>query len=241
MERRGRQALTLMLDADDTLWENNIYFLEVTEEFVREVMPFGVEPATARAALYETERKNIPAFGYGSRAFAVSVIEAFRLLAPSSNPEAERRLEDLALSIYRRDQLELRPGACETLSVLANHHRLVLVTKGDKEEQEWKVQCSGLRQHFEWVEVVPEKDVATYAALIRRLRAAPSRTWMIGNSPRSDINPALEAGLNAVLIPHPHTWELEVEELDRHHERLIIVDSLQDVIPLFVPEVHRTA
>jgi putative hydrolase of the HAD superfamily len=230
-----------MLDADDTLWENNIYFLQVTEEFVRELLPFGVEPVTARTVLFETERKNIPTFGYGSRAFAISVVEAYRRLAPSSESEPERRLEELALSIYRRDQLELRSGVAETLTILANHHRLVLVTKGDREEQEWKVECSGLRQHFEWVEVVPEKDAATYARLVRRLRATPSRTWMIGNSPRSDINPALAAGLNAVLIPHPHTWELEVEAVDRQHERLIIVDSLQDLVPLFVPEVDRSA
>lgn len=230
-----------MLDADDTLWENNIYFLQVTEEFVGELLRFGVDPGVARAVLFETERKNIPTFGYGAKAFAVSVIEAFRLLAPSADLETEGRLENLALSIYRRDQLELRPGVCETLSVLATHHRLVLVTKGDRDEQEWKVQCSGLRQHFDHVEVVPEKNVATYAALVRRLRASPNRTWMIGNSPRSDINPALAAGLNAVLIPHPHTWELEMEELDRGHERLVIVDSLHELIPLFVPDVGQTA
>jgi putative hydrolase of the HAD superfamily len=230
-----------MLDADDTLWENNIYFLQVTEEFVRALLPFGVDPESARTSLFETERKNIPTFGYGSRAFAVSVIEAFRALAPSADPVIEGRLEGLALSIYRRDQLELRPGVCETLSVLADHHRLVLVTKGDQEEQEWKVECSGLRQHFDVVEVVPEKDVETYTTLVHRLRATPGRTWMIGNSPRSDINPALAAGLNAVLIPHPHTWELEVEDLDRDHERLIIVDTLQDLLPLFVPSIDRSA
>jgi putative hydrolase of the HAD superfamily len=230
-----------MLDADDTLWENNIYFLEVTEELAGELLRFGVEPEVARATLFETERKNIPSFGYGAKAFAVSLIEAFRLLAPYADSATEQRLEERALAIYRREKLELRPGVCETLAVLATHHRLVLVTKGDRDEQEWKVQCSGLRQHFECVEVVPEKDVATYAALVRRLEAPPERTWMIGNSPRSDINPALAAGLNAVLIPHPHTWELEVEELDREHERLIIVDSLQELIPLFVPNVDRIA
>jgi putative hydrolase of the HAD superfamily len=187
----------------------------------------------------ETERLNIPRYGYGSRAFALTVVQSFRALAPEEDPETIERLRSLAHSIFERDQLELRPGVRETLSTLAHHHQLVLVTKGDREEQEWKVECSGLRAYFHRVEVVDEKNVQTYRALIDRLGLVPSRTWMIGNSPRSDINPALAAGLNAVFVPHPQTWELELEDVVDGGDRLVLVETLVEVLALFAPRDAR--
>lgn len=235
-------GLTLLIDADDTLWENNIYFLEVTERFLEALDQFGIDREQARVHLVETERSNIPLHGYGSRAFAISVEQAFRALSPVDDPSTLELLRSLAHSIFERDFMEIRAGVCETLSLLARHHRLVLVTKGDREEQEWKLECSGLRHHFQHVEVVGEKDVHTYRMLIDRLDLNPSRTWMIGNSPRSDINPALAAGLNAVLVPHPQTWELELEDVQEAGGRLVVVESLSDVLALFLPsEGRRTA
>lgn len=233
--REEKERLTLLIDADDTLWENNIYFLEVTEQFLLALDHYGVDRAFARLHLTRTERDNIPRYGYGSRAFALSVVEAFQFLAPRGDQETVERLRRLAHDIFRRDQLEIRTGVGETLPILARHHRLVLVTKGDPEEQERKVACSGLGHHFERIEVVREKDVATYLDLIHRLDLVPSRTWMIGNSPRSDINPALAAGLNAILVPHPRTWELELEDVPEAGDRLVIVESLGDVLAIFLP------
>lgn len=230
------ERLTLLIDADDTLWENNIYFIAVTERFLEVVEGRGVTPDVARATLSDTEWKNIPVHGYGSRAFAISVVEALRVLAPEIDIETVDELRRLAHAIFDREQLEIRPGVREALSLLGRHHRLVLVTKGDKEEQERKVQRSGLMDHFEWIEVVPEKDELTYRELVRRLGADPARTWMIGNSPRSDINPALQAGLNAVLVPHPSTWELEIEEVVEAGDRLRVVESLVEVADLFVSD-----
>jgi len=235
-EQAGIVPLTLLVDADDTLWENNIYFLEVAERFVEALGAMGVDPGLARERLSETERKNIPVHGYGSRAFSRSVVEAFEALAPEQAAETVEYLRLLAYKIYERDSVELRPGVREALNSLCRHHDLILLTKGDPEEQEWKLECSGLRHHFTWVEIVQEKTAATYREIIDRLALDPSRTWMVGNSPRSDINPALAAGISAVLIPHPHTWELELEDVRWIDGRLHIVDSISDVVALFVPE-----
>ncbi len=104
-------------------------------------------------------------------------------------------------------------GVRETLDYLSPRHDLLLLTKGDVEEQKLKVERSGIEHYFQQVVIVPEKDVATYHRLVEELQVDPRETWMIGNSPRSDINPALAAGLNAVFIPHPHTWHFEHEDV----------------------------
>jgi putative hydrolase of the HAD superfamily len=233
--------LTLLIDADDTLWENNIYFLEVTEHFLRSLERYGIDRAAARSALIETERRNIPVHGYGSRAFAMAVAEAFAALAPQDDPDAVEHLVTLANGIFERDQLELLEGVDQALEDLSRHHQLVLVTKGDPEEQERKLERSGLRRYFDYVEVVPEKDVDTYHQLVARLGLDPRRTWMVGNSPKSDINPALSAGLNAILVPHPMTWELEIEDVRGEADQLVVVHSFGEVAAIFVPAPKSNA
>lgn len=230
------ERLTLLLDADDTLWENNIYFIEVTEEFVRSVTSFGVEPKDARRILLETELHIIEEHGYGSRSFSRSVEHAYRSLANPVDESVVERLCGLATAIFDRQEMELRPDAAHVLRVLAQHHRMILVTKGDKEEQERKLELSGLREHFEWVEVVAEKNTHMYEVLIRTLHLDPARTWMIGNSPKSDINPAMAAGLQAIFIPHPQTWEMEFEEIRNPSSTLLTtVDNLSDLLVHFAP------
>jgi putative hydrolase of the HAD superfamily len=233
---KTRRARALLIDADDTLWENNIYFLEVTERFVAELQRHGVDPGTARVHLNEVEHRNIPIHGYGSGSFAISVAEAFSALAPDLPTERADEIVELARAIARREEPEILPGVREGLERLARSYRLILLTKGHREEQERKVERSRLAPYFERVEVVPEKNVETYLELIERLDLDPAETWMIGNSPRSDINPALAAGLRAVLVPHPQTWELEVEEIDAESERLVIADRFGDLVVLFSPD-----
>jgi putative hydrolase of the HAD superfamily len=151
--------------------------------------------------------------GYGSANFTRSLIETYRRLA-------EKSLQDEDIQQIRRfgeqirsHPLQLLDGVEETLNYLSPRHDLVLLTKGDLEEQKLKVERSGIEQCFRQVVIVPEKDVATYHRLVNELHVDPIHTWMVGNSPRSDINPALATGLNAVYIPHPHTWRLEHEEV----------------------------
>ncbi len=199
----------LLIDADDTLWENNIYFERAIHAFITFLNHSRLTPQEVRAVLDDVERL----MGYGSVNFTRSLVETYRRLA-------ERDLEDEDIQQVRQfgeqirsHPLQLLDGVKETLDYLSARHDLALLTKGDFEEQKLKVERSGIEGYFREVVIVQEKDVATYHRVVGELQVDPQRTWMIGNSPRSDINPALGAGLNAVYIPHPHTWHLEHEEV----------------------------
>jgi putative hydrolase of the HAD superfamily len=128
---------------------------------------------------------------------------------------------------------EIRDGVNETLGSLALRHQLILFTKGHREEQENKINNSGIREYFEEVIITHEKNATVYEKLVRKRCFDFNRTWMIGNSPRSDINPALEAGLNAVFIPHDYTWSMENEPLKKNDERLIVLDHIQQLTLYF--------
>lgn len=229
-------AKCLIFDADDTLWENNVYFIEATEAFL-DIMESGrLDREAARFRLLETERRSIPQHGYGTAAFTASLVRTAQELLPDLTPEQIDHVAGLGHAIMARHPMELLPGVEEALRHLKDHNRLFLLTKGEDTEQRDKLERSALTHYFEDVEVVREKDAAAYRALVERLDLDPALTWMIGNSPKSDINPALEAGLNAVLVPHPQTWEMELEEIaDPASDRLQVVESVSDLISLFLP------
>lgn len=199
----------LLIDADDTLWENNIYFEQAIHGFIEFLNHSSLTPAEVRAVIDEFERL----LGYGSANFTNSLVETYRRLA-----EKDLRDEDILRVRQFGEQIRSHPlqfldDVEETLAYLFARHDLILLTKGDREEQLLKVEQSGVERFFREVVVVHEKDVATYQQILSQLQLDPGATWMIGNSPRSDINPALAAGLKAVYIPHPHTWHLEHEEV----------------------------
>ena len=211
----------LLIDADDTLWENNIYFEQAIHAFITFLDHSRLTPEEVRAVLDDMERL----MGYGSVNFTRSLVETYRRLA-------ERDLQDEDVQQVRRfgEQIRTHPlqlidGVKETLHYLSPRHDLVLLTKGDLEEQKLKVERSGIEERFRQVVIVQEKDVATYHRVVEELQVDPQLTWMVGNSPRSDINPALAAGLNAVYIPHPHTWRLEHEEVNNADEGQLLVLS----------------
>ncbi|WP_327065353.1 HAD family hydrolase [Kitasatospora sp. NBC_01250] len=204
----------LVFDADDTLWENNVRFERAIEAFLDEVAPPAPSRAAARAALDRIEAANAARHGYGAQVFLRSLGECHEQLHGRAPSAAQReRLAALAASITGAE-VELIPGVAQTLARLARRHELLLLTKGDRAEQQAKIDASGLAGHFKAVHIVAEKDVAAYQQLIGTHPLPPERTWMIGNSPKSDILPARAAGLNAVFIPHQHTWTLEAAELD---------------------------
>ncbi len=207
---------TLLIDADDTLWENNIYFERAIAAFISCLDHREYSPAEVRQKLNEVERETILSHGYGVSSFRQSLVTCFeRLSASDDHFSATKRelVSGFAQSIIDQE-IELLPGVAETLPELASRHRLILVTKGNHAEQADKFQRSGLQPHFTAVEIPPEKNPAAYHAICAKYELAPHTTWMIGNSPKSDINPALAAGLHAALVNHPHTWELEHEHLN---------------------------
>ena len=200
----------LLIDADDTLWENNIYFEHAIHDFIAFLNHSRLAHAEVRAVLDDVERL----MGYGSANFTKSLVETYRRLAESGPHDADVEQVRQFGERIRSQPLQLLDGVGETLDYLAARHQLILLTKGDAEEQQLKIERSGITGYFSQVLIVPEKDVATYQRVIGELQVEPQGTWMVGNSPRSDINPALAAGLNAVFIPHPHTWTLEHEEIE---------------------------
>ncbi|PYC77414.1 hydrolase [Streptomyces tateyamensis] len=204
----------LIFDADDTLWENNLRFERAIDAFLAEVAPFAPDRVAARAVLDGVETANAKVHGYGAEMFRRSLGEAFELLAHRPPGEGERDLFALLAASVTAAEVELIAGVAETLPRLALRHHLLVLTKGDQREQQAKLDASGLLGHFRSVHIVPEKDLTAYQQLITGQALAAERTWMIGNSPKSDILPARSAGLNAVFIPNQHTWVLEGAELD---------------------------
>lgn len=216
---------TLVIDGDDTLWENNVYFEQAIEDFIDFLGHSQLSRAQVRAVLDEVERLNSRVHGYGSAAFARNLRETYERLAER---EVDHTALDHVMSLARRItqlELELLPGVSETLDYLSRRYRLILFTKGEPEEQRLKVQRSGLEHRFDRVVIAREKDLNAYRELVRDHDIDPAHAWMIGNSPSSDINPALEAGLGAVYIPHPHTWTLERAEVSRDDGRLFVIDA----------------
>lgn len=206
---------TLLIDADDTLWENNIYFERAITSFISYLDHRVHTHEEVRGHLNQVEHATIQTHGYGLHSFRRSLVTCFEQLTDVPlTPDKHRRIESFAQSIADQE-IELLPNVASTLADLATRHRLIMVTKGNHEEQTGKLQRSGLAAHFTAVEVLPEKHHEAYRALTAHHGCEARSTWMIGNSPRSDINPALAAGLHAIFIPHDFTWVLEHEVVNQ--------------------------
>jgi putative hydrolase of the HAD superfamily len=196
------------LDADDTLWHNESLFTATQTRFRELLAPYhDIEHIDRR--LYETETRNLRHFGYGVKGFTLSMIETAIELTEARIGGAEiRQILDLGREMLSAP-VELLDGVAETVETLAESYRLVLVTKGDLFDQESKLARSRVGDRFSAVEIVSEKDARTYAAVMARQRVEPARFVMVGNSLRSDVLPALEAGGAAVYIPYHVTWAHE--------------------------------
>ncbi|MGA9720365.1 MAG: HAD family hydrolase [Acidobacteriaceae bacterium] len=218
---------TLLIDADDTLWENNIYFERAIASFITYLNNDRHAGVEVRCVLNECEHATIAAHGYGMASFERSLLDCFTKLSQAPpTVEQFRCIAGFARSIAEQ-AIELLPGVADTLPLLAKRHRLILVTKGNTDEQKKKLDRSGIHEHFTAVEIPPEMHPDAYREILSRHALTPADTWMIGNSPRSDINPALAAGLHAVYVHHPNTWVLEHDDLmdPVPPQRLLQLDS----------------
>jgi putative hydrolase of the HAD superfamily len=229
-----RIGQTLFVDADDTLWENNIHFERVIQAFCQMAERRGRCGEKARQTLYAIERVRTRVNGYGVKNFHASLCAACsEVLGPDDHAVELAELAELCAALTR-ESLTLLPAVRETLRELSGRHRLILLTKGDLDDQWGKLQRSGLRPYFHQIDVVREKDVDAYYDALVRHGVRPQRAWMVGNSPRSDVLPALEAGLGAVFIPHPVTWELEQGELPANPAaRLLRLARFDELIDYF--------
>lgn len=223
----------LIFDADDTLWENNIYFEAAFDQFCDFLAHSSMNPVEIRAILDEIEVANAKIHGYGSRNFARNLTTCYRHLAERDISEHDlAAVMEFAHAILEKP-VELLDGVEETIGELAGRHALTIFTKGDPEEQQHKIDRSGLASYFEHAAIVKEKNESAYRALAAERGFPPEQTWMIGNSPKSDVRPALEAGLNAVFVPHPRTWSLELAELPASHPRLLQIANIKELTKVF--------
>ena len=222
----------LLIDADDTLWENNIYFERTIANFIERLNHQHLSAQEVRLFLNEVERETILERGYGSHSFAHSLVKCFERLAEKPvTPELHDFIWGFAHRVSTAD-LELIAGVPETLKYLNGRgHHLVVMTKGNITEQAGKVERSGLREYFAAVEIVAEKNTPTYKDIVAKYQFEPAGTWMVGNSPKSDINPALAAGINAVFVPHDNTWILEHETVNAVPDgtRLLQLEKFTDL------------
>jgi putative hydrolase of the HAD superfamily len=230
---RVGERQNLIVDADDTLWENNIYFENAFDNFCDFLSHSKLSPAEVRAVLDEIETVNNKTHGYGTANFTRNLTECYhKLVERAVSAEDLPRIMSFTEQILHHP-IEVITGVEETLEYLSGRHNLTLFTKGDPEEQKLKLDRSGLAIYFGHTAIVKEKDPRSYAALIRERALDPANTWMIGNSPKSDVNAALEAGIHAVFVPHERTWTLERAELREGPGRLIQVTKFEELREYF--------
>jgi putative hydrolase of the HAD superfamily len=202
-------ALTAIgFDADDTLWQNE-QFYRLTEKRLTELLAEHAEPGDISRRLLEAEKRNLQFYGFGIKGFTLSMIETAIEVTEGRVPSAVIQEILAAGRELLRHPVETLPHVRETLEQLAGNYRIILITKGDLFDQERKLAQSGLGELFNAVEIVSDKTSATYERVFRRHGDGPARSMMVGNSLKSDVVPAIEAGSWGVHVPHDLTWVLE--------------------------------
>ena len=225
---------TLIVDADDTLWENNIYYEQCNAAFVELMVAQGFGQEEAERTVDAVERERIPQV-YAPEEYGRSLLIAYQRLCQSHDRPVEDEVVDAVWEIGQaviEYPIVLLDSVAETLARLSGPCRLLLLTKGVQETQESKLARSGLGHFFDGVHIVPEKDAEVIRGLLAHYGLEPEKTWMVGNSPRSDINPALEVGIGAIYVPHPNTWQLEHEEI-AEPEQVIVLNGFGELAALF--------
>ncbi len=226
------RELVIGFDADDTLWHNEIIFEKVHERF-RALLAHYHDAATVDRTLLATERKNLALYGYGVKGFTLSCIEtAIHLTGGKIRTEEVQHIIDLGRDMLDHP-VELLAGVAETLGTLSEQHRLLVITKGDLLDQQRKLSKSGLAAHFRHVEIVSEKDEATYGEILRRHGIAPENFLMVGNSLKSDILPVLALGGAGAHVAYHLTWAAEhVEEAPQPGARFFPLATMTDLLPV---------
>lgn len=219
----------IAFDADDTLWHSEDGFSAAEHRFIELLQPHASPGTSVRDALTAMERANLPIYGYGVKAFGLSMVEAALAVGQDRVPTAVfAEIVDITRDLMLAP-VRLLPDVSSVLDSVGVHYRVVMITKGDLIHQTRKVTTSGLQHLFAHVEIVLEKDVPTYERVIRELGVRPDRFCMIGNSIKSDVLPVLDVGGHAVHVPYPHLWELEKAEVLPTGPRFAELPNLRDL------------
>lgn len=225
---------TVGLDADDTLWHNETIFRLTHDRFVS-LLADHADRDTLEARLAETEKRNLRLYGYGVKGFTLSMIETAMELTGGEAPASVVREILAAGREMLAHPVETLPGVDEALAALSERYRLVLITKGDLLDQERKLAASGLGDLFAAVEIVSEKDRGTYDRIFARHGTGADEAVMAGNSMKSDVLPALQAGAFAVHIPYVITWAHELADAPEGHPRFGALDNIA-ALPVWIEQ-----
>lgn len=225
----------IAFDADDTLWENEALYRSAQENFIK-LLQTWEDSKQIEQTLDETEMRNLPRYGYGIKAFALSMIETALEISKGKIPGAHiGEILTIARSMLEAE-VRVFPGVEETLSVLSKAYRLMIITKGDILDQTSKVARSGLADYFSTVEVLAQKTPWAYSSLLKKYSLSPKRFMMVGNSLRSDILPVLKIGGTAVHIPAATTWTHEtVSEFDHSRDNFFQIQQIK-MLPTLIKQ-----
>ena len=220
----------IAFDADDTLWENENFFRDAEKQFCHILKEFGPD-GKVMARLFQVEVQNMEIYGYGIKAFILSLIET-ALLVSGNKIDQQKIGEIIKLGkeqIAREN--ELFPEVENVLKILSQKYRLIVATKGDLLDQERKLKKSGLLQYFHHIEIMSDKKVENYRQMLNRLEILPQEFVMVGNSLKSDILPIIELGANAIHIPFHTTWIYEeVSETIHIEKKFQVLEKLTNIL-----------
>jgi putative hydrolase of the HAD superfamily len=225
-------------DADDTLWVNEPYYREAEAKFVELVSGYGADRNVA-ATLYETEMSNLELYGYGIKAFMLSLVEcAIQLTGGAVTPGTIGKIIEIGKGMLQRP-IELLEDVKLVLEELSPHYRLIVATKGDLLDQERKMNRSSISCYFHHIEVMSDKKEQNYTQLLQHLDISPCEFLMIGNSMKSDILPPLKLGAHAIHVPYHTTWAHEEVDEEPHSAQFHRVGKLKDVLDLVPPATRQ--
>jgi putative hydrolase of the HAD superfamily len=231
----GASGITLLFDGDDTLWDNNVHFERAIDAWLDAVAWGPWDRDACRDELDRVEESDFEQ-SVGTAAFGEHLRIAAATIVPHERLAGAGAVVDTILGVMGSTSVALLDGVAGTMAELARRFPLGLVTRGDPAEQWAKIDGSGLRDLFTHIAVVPTKVPDTYRELVARWSLDPARTWMIGNSPRSDIRPARAAGLRAVLVTHASSWRLEIVDLDPADGGVTAITRFSELLELFPPD-----
>ena len=221
----SRKLTTIGFDADDTLWQNEEFFRMTSERFETWLKEYA-DPEHLQERLLQSEQRNLGQYGFGIKGYILSMIETAIEVTDQRVPAATIQQIITAGQEMLRHPIHLLPHARETVEALAGRYKLVLITKGDLLDQERKLAQSGLGELFDAVEIVSDKTPKTYIRAFMRHGHGPERAMMVGNSMKSDVVPAIEAGGWGVHVPSRYEWELEKATAPKGHARFAVLSDL---------------
>ncbi len=216
-------------DADDTLWVNECYYQEIGQRFYRLLSDY-IEPEEAHKRLFETEMENMDLYGYGVKAYILSIIEtALKITENRVSGEVIAEIISLCKELINKP-VQLLDGITEILELLnKTHYQVIMITKGDILDQERKLKKSNIENYFHHIEIVSEKRESDYEKLLKRLDVDPEHFLMIGNSLKSDVLPVINIGGYGVHIPYHTTWAHETVEIKEPLKRFWKIDHISQL------------